>query len=660
MKKKKSSKIKKILKRFLTFIGIFILIIVGLFLFRNLIGDKLIESVGSKIVGAKVDVDGLNINPFSLGFSWDKLQVTNPEDTMTNSLESGSANIDIQILPLLSKRVIIDDISLENVRFNTKRTYDGKIEKKKKDKVEKKSEDKEKIISKLEDKKSEIPVLRPDFFTQDIDVDMIMEELDLETPKKIESLKETASEKYESWSKKIDDNKYEDRLKSIESKLKSIDVNNISNIDDIKNKITSADSIVKEIEKVGSDIKNDRLQLEKDLRFVRSLGSDIPQWIDNDYKSTLKKASLEELDLENIASTLFGDKLSKILVSITESIIKSRTINKDLSDENRSKKEKKPDNSPLPSLWIKNMNLSLTTTNNINLSGTAINISSSHKKTGEPMVIELSGTDSIYGDLFINTVFDYTSDKSIEDLTIRVEKLPIKDFNLSSSPLLPSKVDKGNGRAKINFLMDDDDMSAKIGFVGDEIEFNYDDQPDNKLGEMVRSITSDITIITFDAEVKTVDDELEFYLDSNLDEVLAKEIKELQGEEVEKAKKELKKRVEKELEKYSKEFDNYILREEKKLTSRYDFLDDKFISQNQLYKDKDKSLNNMLDNIVKKQAEEALKKAEEEIKRQAEEAKRKAEEEAKRQAEEAKRKAEEEAKRQAEEKAGDLLNNLGF
>lgn len=649
MKNKKSNKIKKFFKRLAIFIGIQILIVVILFLFRNPIGDFVIESAGSKIVGAKVDVDGLNINPFSLGFSWDRLQITNPDDTMTNSLEAGYAGVDIQIPPLLSKKVIIDEISLEDIRFNTRRETDGKIDKKVDEKSPKadepKDKEKGKVLKQLDKKKSEIPVLNPGFLSQEINVDKIMEELDLKTPEKIEGLKDTASERYDYWNKKIAENEYEDRLKSIETQLKSINVNNLTNIDEIKNNISNTESLIKEIEKIGKDISNERMQLEKDLDLVRNLGSDIPEWIDEDYKSTLKKASLEELDLENIASVLFGDKLSKILVSITESVIRSRTINKELSDENRSKKEKKPDNSPLPSLWIKKMNMSLMTTNNIALAGTASDISTSHNKTGKPMIIDLSGTDSIYGDLFINTVFDYTQDRSIEDVAIRVEKLPVRDFDLSSSPLLPKKVDKGNGKAEIKFVMNDDDMAAKVGFIADELKFNYDDMSEDKLGEMIRSVTSNIDIITAEAEVKTVDDELEFSLDSNLDEVLSAEIKRLQGKEVEKAKKELRDRVEKELSRYTKEFDNYILEQEKKLTSRYDFLDDQFISQSELYKSKDKGLNNMLDSIVQKQAEEALKKAEEE---------------AIRKAEEAKRKAEEELKKQAEEKAGELLEGLGF
>lgn len=612
MKKKKL--VKKIVRNIVILIVTPILIIGLLFLFRNTIGEKLIEGAGSKIVGAQVNVDGLNINPFSLGFSWERLQVTNPNNTMYNAVETGSCVLDVQIMPLLSKKVIIDSMTTDNLRFNTKRESDGSIPKEEStdDKSSKKQEKKEKgfIEKELEKQKSQIPIFDPAFFNQEIDVDQIMEDLDFSTPKKVQEVKDQANEKFEYWNNKLENNQYESKLNSINRDLNSINPAKIGSVADLQKGIVKVDSILKTGNEIKKDFTKDKQDFNADIKYVKSLKKDVPVWIKDDYKNALSKASLGSLNLEEIGSALFGEKLTDLLLKATDSILKARSANKDLEKKAKEEEKVKKDKYPhLPTIWIKETALNIVTEDNISLTGSCTNISSDHKKSGNPMVINLTAIGSKYGDLEISSTFDYTTDQSKEKLSIDAHTIPIPDFEITDSKLLPNRVKKGDAKAEILIEMIEEDLIAEVIFVGDNLEFDYNSLPkdDSRLSGAVRTITSGIDNITVNGTYKTVDKKTSFDLDSNLDEVISREIKELQGEEVRKAQKELKKRVDKELNKYKNELDNYILKEEKKLASRFNLVDGQLLSQNAGVNSKKAELEKAIQDKISSQAEDKVK-----------------------------------------------------
>ena len=118
----------KNLFRSIVFLLLFIIIIlVVLFVFRNQIADYVIEKSGSAAAGAKVEVDGVYIKPLELHISWDRLQVTDKNDTWKNLFETSKCEFALDFMPLLDRKVIIEKMQIAEVRMNTKRDTDGKL-----------------------------------------------------------------------------------------------------------------------------------------------------------------------------------------------------------------------------------------------------------------------------------------------------------------------------------------------------------------------------------------------------------------------------------------------------------------------------------------------------------------------------------------------------
>jgi len=567
---------KKFLKRFIGFIItiLVLLIIVAavLFIFRNNIATTIIEKGGSAINKAKVEVDNVNIKPFEMHISWDKLQVTDRKDTWKNLFETEKCEFFLAFKPLLAKKVIIENMQIDNVTFDTKRQTDGKIVvKKKKSKPKKPSKLIAKVKKNLEEEKKKIPIFNPKQLQKTIDVDSLMTILNLRTPGKVDSLKKIAEDRYSHWDNRLNDNDYEKEINIIKSNLKKINVNNINTIIQLETQLTAATTAYTKANKLYNDAKKDKSEFDKDLKLLKKLKKDIPAWIKSDYETALNLAKLPDFAVENIALMLFGDKITEGILKGLDAIERSRELAKskpEKSEKSDAKVKPKPEKMPhLPSLWIKNIDLSATGKDNLKLSGKILNISNNQKKTKNPMEFAFTGKQKQIGDIELNAVFDYRADVSKENIDLSITELPFKELKLSNFELLPKKMKKGDASLSSNVLITDSKISSTINFKAENIVFDYTTQPkmNKDLTRIARSITEAIDKITFDATMEQTEEKFKFKVDSNLDNLIASQMKKVISNEIARAKKEIRKRIEKELEKYKKELDKLLAQKEKEL-----------------------------------------------------------------------------------------------
>jgi len=86
-----------------------------------------IESAGTAIVGAKVELDKADVSLSPLGLTLLGLKVTNPDAPMTNVFEAGRIAFHMDGPNALRRKVLIEEMSVEDVRLNTPRKTSGAV-----------------------------------------------------------------------------------------------------------------------------------------------------------------------------------------------------------------------------------------------------------------------------------------------------------------------------------------------------------------------------------------------------------------------------------------------------------------------------------------------------------------------------------------------------
>ncbi|MBD2857400.1 TIGR03545 family protein [Spongiibacter sp. KMU-158] len=115
----------KILKIILALV---VVVIASVILAIEPIAKWAIESEGSKAVGAKVNVDSVDIQFYPTHVALNNLTVANPKEPMNNLVESEKVSADVDIATLIKRQFVVDQVLLSGLQVNTARSTPGTLD----------------------------------------------------------------------------------------------------------------------------------------------------------------------------------------------------------------------------------------------------------------------------------------------------------------------------------------------------------------------------------------------------------------------------------------------------------------------------------------------------------------------------------------------------
>jgi len=599
---------------------LFAIIVILSLIFTDRWLESQLEDTASGLHGAKVEIDDLHFSIFGPVLSWEKLQITDPNNTMKNMVESGFCEFKMEFLPLLSKKVIIENIQISDLRTNTARETDGAISKEDRIIISQPNFVKE-TVKKLQKKVEETPVLQLAGQVKNVNVDSILSILNITSVKKIDSLQQNLTGKYDTWHKELTNLNYDKDLKEIDKKIKSFDVKKLKGVEDYRNALNNLEQVNGTISSVTKDFKNKKNNLQNDMKGLKSGITVVDDWVAADYSRALSMAKLPELNTQNIGEMIFGEKVFGQFSQYLGYVGEARTYSNKLGSDEPEKQDPprlKGQNiyfyneNARPDFWIKNIDLSGQTENQINLSGFVKNIVSDQRQIGAPTEFEIKGSSAKAAEVQLTGSLDYLEEIPKENFHVYYAGFSLAKTKISKSNLLPNEIEKGIGKIRSSVNLNGDNINGKVKFIGKQLVFDLSQQakPKNKIDEIIQSIVKSISSLDVEMAIKGKGDDLSFRINSNLDDLFVQKMNAILSGEVNAAKEKLIAKIDTEVNKYKNQINSVIAEKEKMIQSEIKKYEDLINKQKEAVNKKKKEI----EDKIKKEQGKQIDKAKDKVK----------------------------------------------
>ncbi|KXI29614.1 TIGR03545 family protein [Paraglaciecola hydrolytica] len=391
--------------------------------------------------GAEVNISQVEHTFSPFGVSFIGVQLTDPKSPSTNQLEAQVISANIELSPLLLRKVIIDQLTMTGVQFGTTRNSAGQ--------VYRQPDDSESVSSSLFPDAKDLP-----------SVDEVLAKSPLKTTKAIETTQQAYEQHKDKLSEQYANLPSKDKLSDYKKRIEVLSKTDYKNPADLL-------AAKEEFEKLKQEIKADKAvfnEFKESLQTAKQdLGPKLAQLKaapGQDYEQLKSLVAGDAGAISDVTTMVFGETAGEwsgyALAALD--ILAPMLKNKEQQQQEVVIAEGRwisfGDTSGLPELWIKQADISLSWQQEQILS-TWQDITYQHDIIGRPTVFKVdSSASSLWQSLKLNGDF-WLKDSGINaQQKWQLAGLKLQDISLVEQDKLSSKLLKGllssNGEIKVN------------------------------------------------------------------------------------------------------------------------------------------------------------------------------------------------------------------
>ncbi|MBI3603051.1 MAG: TIGR03545 family protein [Nitrospirae bacterium] len=262
------------------------------FVFLDHFVKRMIEQTGTRLVGAKVELVAADVALFPLGLTLTGLQVTDPDEPMTNAVEVARIAMTLDGFNLIRRKVIIEEMALEGLRLGTSRKTSGAVSQQF-DKANKG------VLEKLAEK-----VSLPSFEVPDIKT--IMAGADLESVKLAESLRAEIQAEQDNWKKRLADLPDKAKLNDYKTRIERLKSSGKGGVGGILGVVGEVAAIQKDLERDLASIQRAKAEFDTKLTSLKQRVDQAVQAPQEDVRRLQEKYSLSPQGLANMSGVLLA------------------------------------------------------------------------------------------------------------------------------------------------------------------------------------------------------------------------------------------------------------------------------------------------------------------------------------------------------------------
>ncbi|MBC8183483.1 TIGR03545 family protein [candidate division KSB1 bacterium] len=612
-------------KGIIILVVIFVIFAVFAFFFRDYRIEKGLEKIGGAIAGAKVEIDNFHFSLLKMECSWKRLQVADKNDPWKNILETDKASFDLEMRPLFWKRLIINEMILENVRQGTPRTTDGSLPKK--PKTEKRTAEPniaEKAKKAIEKQFGAIPVFDLSGLGKKLKIDSLINVDNLLSVQGYNRLNLAADSSFKYWSSQLDIKVYHDRVTGLEKKIKTLKLDKIKTIPELTNALDNINKINKEIKSLKKEVQNKHKALSQTFTDMQTGLKEIESDLKNDINRAKALARLKDLDVKDVSMLLFGDPVVNKTQQILDYVALGRKYLPTVKKLKGAEKEKSPPR-------LKGQNISFPfhyrypkfLIRRVKLSGATAAGDTSQAYFAAGVLNGLTNEPAVYGkptqfEIDLNRItgnqynikgsLDHRTEIAYDSLWISAKRFALGEVKLKKSKYFPNalKAKKGNISAAGFFI--GDGINLKLNADVSPVEFIFSQKAEDKITKIVRDVLTSLNRITLKAQLKGDTTDYKMRLNSNVDQVLANKVKQTISQNLRKAQMQVENYVRAEAAKNRKKVEALIEKNKKTMLAELDKAKQTVEKKAEEFEKKKKEVEKRIEDEKKKLENQAKKK----------------------------------------------------
>lgn len=508
---------------------------------------RIVEKTGTALVGARVELEKADLGLSPLGLTLMGLQVTDPDEPMRNAVEVDRIAFLADGLNLLRRKVTIEEMTVEGMRFGTERKYSGAVTGK----------------QAVRPATGKVPASGERFEFPSVklpDVEEILDKEALDSLRLADEIKSSARAEEERLRAAIkgiptkdDIGAYRKRLKGIEAMAKK---GGISSIQAVK----EASDLNKDIKGELKAIKEARAGLSAGIEGLRLKIGQIEEAGKGDVSRLMKKYAPGVRGLSSVSEMLFGPRIADYTRRVLRWHFKFSPAVKQYLQRREAERAVRPvrakgldivfpERNHVPDFLIRTLKASVSVKAG-DISGTVENITPEQALLGQPTSFffeaeNLTGMDSVEAR---GTLDHRPPEGARDELSLSMRGLRLRDVALSKGRSLPVSLKSGvldmDLRAAVKGKALSSALSASLGSARLFIDKKKDK---DMLVEALGSALSEVSGFKLYADISGTLDDYDIKVSSDLDHALRGTFERLVRKHSERLEKDLRASVEEKL-----------------------------------------------------------------------------------------------------------------
>ena len=508
------------------------LIAAFLILFLDKIIKDTIEDQGSRVMQSQIDVGSLSTSLLSQAMDIGNLQIANADKLDENVVQIGRIKFDFDGGRALSKKVIIDDMTLEGLLLNQKRKTPAKPYKP----VREESEP---------EKKSKDEPFGGFGMPQGLDFKNpkdILKNEKLETLEVVKKTKDDLKALETKWKTKVDQQLSKESLDQIKQRIKDLQAKgkNLKDPSAIVSITADIQTLQKDIKTRIDTVKNFKKDLEADIHQAKKLASEIKDLPKKDFDRLRKKYSLDLKSGTGLVSKMVSGPLKD---KIDKAWGYYKQISPYLKSDPDSKPEPKPEKmergkgqfikfaspTPFPDFLIRQAKLSMNVWDQ-DVMGDFQGLTDNPKAYGKPFTLNLAGSQNeAFKQFKLNLTLDRTKAKAADFLETTVGSLKIKPIPLGDWATLTQGFADINGKIDIQ---NEQNFKGNFKVKVHGASFAQTGEAENEMSRVLGKVLKSISQFYIKGEIGGTPNQYTLDIKTDLDEILAKSVRKIFDEKI--------------------------------------------------------------------------------------------------------------------------------